>query len=415
MRCFRALQLVAVATLFGCSQLPLDGPTPRDIVNGASAVVPVPSNAVVYDYALVDVNQVVLDCLVDAGADSFLKTFGRLAGSGRPPAVRVGSGDVLQVSVFETAQEGLFQSPAPSNGGRNFVSFPNQTVSSAGSISVPYAGLVHIGGRTLSEIEREIQSKLEKRALEPQVIITMVEQNKSAVTVIGDAVNAGNKLKLTGSGERILDMVSKAGGIRFPGFDVFVTLQRRNRLATMHFPMLMENPQENIFVEPGDVIYVYRDQRKYVALGAIGATSGAASLGNNNSLVGAVGQFSFDQEHLSLNEAIAKAGGLVDSRADPAQVFLFRMERRETLERMGVDLIRFPPAQSYIPTVYRANFRDPSSFLFAQRFPMRNKDTIYVGNSDFNELVKVYAYVASATSTMSTVTTDLNIIWHHGP
>ena len=49
------------------------------------------------------------------------------------------------------------------------------------------------------------------------------------------------------------------------------------------------------------------------------------------------------------------------------------MEPRDVVERMGVDTSKFPPAAKFIPTVYRANYRDPSVFFAVQRFPMRNK------------------------------------------
>jgi polysaccharide biosynthesis/export protein len=409
--------LLATALLPGCLHLPVDGPASRDIVGSASASLSTSSNAVVYDYALVDINSRVLDSLVDAGVDSFLKSFGRSAKwlGGSAPAIRIGKGDVLDISIFESSAGGLFLPPGADTRSGNYVRTPSQAVDSAGNIAVPYAGTIHAAGRTLPDIQHEIESKLKSRAIEPQVIITVVEQNTAAVTIIGDAVTGSNKFKLSGSGERILDMVSKAGGIRFPGFDVFVGLQRKNRLATVHFPVLVSNPNENIFAEPGDLIYVYRDQRRYVAAGAIGATSGGASIAGNNTLVGAVGQFSFDQERLSLNEAIAKAGGLIDSRADPAQVFLFRVENRETLEKIGVDLNRFPPDQKFVPTVYRANFRDPSSFFYTQRFPMRNKDIIYVGNSDATEFSKLLANVRDITSTVAGVAVDANTVAYHGP
>jgi polysaccharide export outer membrane protein len=165
----------------------------------------------------------------------------------------------------------------------------------------------------------------------------------------------------------------------------------------VYLPTLVNDPKENIYVAPGDTIYVQREQQKFVAVGAltaIGQTSGLT------------GQFAFDQERLSLNEAVAKAGGLMDSRANPAQVFLYRTEYREALERMGVDLGRFPPDQKFIPTIYRANFRDPSVFFLAQRFAMRHKDVIYIANADAVELEKFLINLRLITSTVSGVATD---------
>jgi polysaccharide export outer membrane protein len=192
---------------------------------------------------------------------------------------------------------------------------------------------------------------------------------------------------------------------------LFVTLQRNNRRATVYFPTLVSNPQENIFVAPGDTIYIYRQAQKFIAVGALPvsavSTLTTTSPGTAAAATGLTAQFSFDQEHLSLNEAIAKAGGLLDSRADPRQVFLYRMEYREALGRMGVDLAKFRPDQKLIPTIYRANYRDPSSFFLTQQFPMRNSDVIYVANADAIEVVKFLTYVTAITSTVSTVATNI--------
>ncbi len=407
-------QLAVLALLSACTQLPLDGPAKLDIVSGASAIRPNPPLAVVYNYALVDLNPIVLDCLVGDENDSFSKAF-----SGPRPALRVGAGDVLGVSVFESNAGGLFLPAGANNRQGNFVTIPTQTVSSTGAINVPYAGLVEVSGRTMTEIESDIESRLSKRALEPQVIVSMIEQNAGTVTVLGDATGAA-KVHLTGAGETVLDVISKAGGLKYPPYNAVITLTRKKRSATVRFSQLIRDPGDNVFVQPGDLIYVYQQPKRFLALGAVGASTGAASLSGgttlaSSSIVGAIGQFSFDQERLSLNEAIGKAGGLIDDRADPAQVFLYRFESRKSLERMGVDLGNFAPDQRVIPTVYRANFRDPSSFLFAQKFPMRDKDTIYVGNAEAIEVSKVFTYVRLWTSTAAGVAGDANIVAWHGP
>ena len=68
----------------------------------------------------------------------------------------------------------------------------------------------------------------------------------------------------------------------------------------------------------------------------------------------------FDAVGISLEEAIGKASGLLDSRADPEGVFLLRYE--------PVGVVReFPgltPAQAaldLVPTVYLINMRDPAA------------------------------------------------------
>jgi len=387
--------LVAGTLVAACTQLPVDGPHHRDITTNASASLISDRHEVALDYALVDINKSVLEYAVDVGPGSFFRTFG--AASGPAPIIRVGVGDVVQVSVFESSAGGLF---IPAEAGvrpGNFVTIPPQQVDRSGTINVPYAGAIQASGRTPTEIQRDIESKLANRAIEPQVVVTLTEQNATEVSVVGDVLGTANRFRVRLGGERVLDMISKAGGLKFPGYELFVTLQRNKKRSTVYFPTLVNSPNENIYVAPGDTLYVFREQQKFVALGALGTVGQTQGL---------TAQFAFEQERLSLNEAVAKAGGLLDARANPGQVFLYRVEYREALEKMGVGLGKFPASQKLIPTVYRANFRDPSSFFFAQGFMMRNKDVIYVSNADSVEVVKFLDYLRAITSTVSGVAGD---------
>jgi polysaccharide biosynthesis/export protein len=398
-RCVTFLCLAGAIGVASCTALPVNGPDHRSISIGATASV-TSDERVVLDYVLLDINRNVLDFVASVGPESFFRTFGAKA-HGSAPVIRVGVGDILQVSVFESSSGGLFIPTEAGSRPGNYVTLPPQTVDRSGNITVPFGGRIAAADRTVAEIEREIVTKLGNRAIEPQVVITLVEQNATEVAVFGDVINGANKFRIKPGGERILDMVSRAGGIKYPGYELFVTLQRGNKRVTVYLPNLVNNPSENVFVAPGDVVYVYREQQKFVAVGA---------LGSSNLTTGITGQYAFEQDKLSLNEAVAKAGGLLDSRANPGQVFLYRMEYRDALQAMKVNLSKFPKDQKFIPAVYRANFRDPSSFFFAQQFPMRHKDVIYVSNADAVEVVKFMSYVRSITSTVSGVASDAVIV-----
>ena len=101
-----------------------------------------------------------------------------------PPEIRFGLGDVVSVSIFEAAAGGLF---IPSEAGvrpGNFVTLPNQPIDTKGMISVPYAGLVPTAGKTPAEVEQEIVARIKNRAIEPQAVVALVNQNSSLITVI---------------------------------------------------------------------------------------------------------------------------------------------------------------------------------------------------------------------------------------
>lgn len=348
----------------------------------------------VVDYALVDISRPVLENLVDIGPESFYRTFG--TGRGAPPEIRVGVGDVVSVSIFEASAGGLFTPGEVGNRTGSFVTLPPQQVDHRGRITVPYAGQVRAAGRPVLAIQKDIESQLAEKAIEPQVVISLQEQTASEVAIFGDATNGSLKSRIRSGGERVLDVIARAG-LRFPGHEVFVTLQRGNRRATIYFPRLIDAPSENIFVQPGDVLYAYRDPQKFVAVGAL------ANVGQTQGLTGL---FAFESARLSLAEAVARAGGLLDNRSDPRQVLLYRLEYRHVLERSGVSLAPFPPEQKMIPTIYRANYRDPSVFFFADQFLMRNRDIIYVANADAIEVDKFLSYTRLITSTVAGVSLD---------
>jgi polysaccharide biosynthesis/export protein len=376
---------IALLWLGGCAMLPASGPQSGNIRTAAVSTTRLDTTA--FKYVLVDVSAHVLASLSDIGPGSLYRTFG--AGRGAPAEINVGVGDSIQLTIFESASGGLF---IPSDAGArpgNFVAMPTQTVDQAGVISVPYAGEIRARGRSLLSIQQEAEEKLRSRAIEPRVIVSVTNQVSNQVTVIGQ-VSAASKVNISPAGDRILDVLSKAGGIVTAGYETFVTLQRKDTKATIYFGNLINNAEENIFVQPDDIIYVYLQKRSFSAFGASGN----------------INQFSFEQEHLMLSDAVARSGGVLDSAADPGHVFLYRLERRHRLKGMNVDLRMFPRGQDIIPTVYRFNLRDPAGFFVARKFYVQDHDVLYVANADKVELFKFLELVNGVTGAVANVTSN---------
>lgn len=375
--------LAIVASLGACAALPRSGPDDSTIAKQAtarnvSATASTATRTVGIDYALVDINAQVLSYVGIGETRSLRGGFG--AGRGPAPEITVGVGDTIDISIFEAAAGGLFIPVDAGSRPGNFVNLPAQRVDSSGEISVPYAGKIPVVGRQPAQIGAEIEQRLANRAVEPQAIVTVSQSESSSVAVLGD-VQEPAKFALNPAGERVLDVISRAGGLSTPGIETYVTLRRGSRQATVLFDDLIERPEENIYVRPGDTIYVDRERRTFLAFGATGLN----------------GRIDFEEAGLTLGEAMAKAGGLLDSRADPAQVFLYRTVDRHTLHKMGVDVTKF--TSSAVPTVFRANMRDPAALFAIQKFPMQDKDALYVSNSDSTELSKLLNIINEITGT----------------
>ena len=186
-----------------------------------------------------------------------------------PRAFRFGIGDTVSVTIFEAAAGGLF---IPAEAGvrpGNFVTIPNQAVDNNGNISVPYAGNIPARGRTPVEIQQAIVDALRSRAIEPQAVVSLVDQRASLISVLGD-VRAAGRFPAAASGERILDAITRAGGPSAQGYDTWVTLEREGHRASVPFGALVYEPSNNIFVIPNDTIYLYSEPQTFVAFGAAG-------------------------------------------------------------------------------------------------------------------------------------------------
>lgn len=380
------VSIVAMTALFvGCAALPRSGPDDGAIAGGAKVVVSGPDKKVGIDYVLVDINKNILAYFDAAPSTTLAQGFG--GGKGPAPDLPLGVGDVVSVAIFEAQSGGLFIPADAGSRPGNYVTLPNQTVDHDGNISVPYAGRVRAAGRTIAEVQSDIEDALANRAIEPQVVITTVTDRANLVSVLGD-VNSPAKIQITAAGERILDAIAEAGGLSTPGVETYVTLQRRGRTATVLFDKLVKTPSENIFLAPGDTVYVNRERRTFLAFGASGAS----------------GRIDFEDSDLTLGEALGKAGGLLDNRADPSQVFVYRMEPRDLVQKFGVDVSKMPGRE--VPVIYKANLRDPAAFFATQKFAMRDKDILYISNAKSVELTKLLSIINDVSTTTSGVPVD---------
>jgi polysaccharide export outer membrane protein len=384
---FATISLVAgaLAGTGGCAFFPIEGPTSLEVVEGErSSALP---------YALVRLTPDVVDILAAYEPKGLAGVFT----DKRPSSeIKFGIGDVVDVTVFEAAAGGLFIPLEAGVRPGNYVTLPAQIVDNNGNISVPFAGLIKAAGRSNVQIQNDIVERIKNRAIEPQVIVSLQQQRTSLVSVIG-AVNTPLRFAVppTGAGERILDSITRAGGISGQGYETWVMLERGGRRATVPFENLVMNASNNIYVQPNDRIYVYREQQKFIAFGAV--------IGNG--VNGGTAQYNFDAWRINLAEAVAKAGGLADLRADPGSVFLYRREPREVAKILGVDVTRFQG--DLVPIIFNVSFRDPSGYFLATRLQMRNQDVIHVANAAQVDVSKFLAFVASVGVASSSITTAI--------
>ncbi len=379
---FVAFAAISTALLTaGCETylLPASGPNAAVVKTGHSWNGPA--------YGLVKLTPDVISILEEYGPRTLSATFGDRR---PPPDITFGIGDVVAVSIFEAAAGGLF---IPAEAGvrpGNFVALPNQPIDTKGYISVPYAGLVPAAGKTPAEVSQEIVDRIKNRAIEPQVVVSLVTQNTSLITVIGEINTAftstTGRIPAQPAGEHLLDVITRAGGLRDQGQDTWVVLERHGRRASVPFGSLVYEPGNNIWAWPGDTIYLYKEPQTFLAFGASGQQ----------------GQFQFSAGNqssawrMTLAEGVAAAGGLLDLNADPGSVFLYRREPRALAEKLGVDCSKMDGPT--VPIIYTVSFVDPAGYFLASRLQMHNKDIIFAANAQSVEIQKFTTLINAITS-----------------
>jgi polysaccharide export outer membrane protein len=191
----------------GCSTLPTSGPSSSYVLTGQLDPESLP-------YALVRVTPEV-ERILDHNSFEIGQVFKDRRG---PTDIHFGIGDIISVTLFESAAGGLFIPLEAGVRPGNFVTLPNQAVDTNGNITIPYAGTIRAKGRTAAEVQKAIVDALKDRAIEPQAVVALVDQRATSVSVLGE-VNTPSRFPVAVSGERLLDAITRAGGPKNPGYD----------------------------------------------------------------------------------------------------------------------------------------------------------------------------------------------------
>jgi polysaccharide export outer membrane protein len=346
----------------GCAQLPASGPSTQRVEQSAAA-----DNAI----QIVEIDdRVARRLLAQQRLHLFSTSLGDAPAS--PPAMAVGVGDSVEVTIWEAPPATLF-SPSiidpRTMAAAGATTLPAQVVNHDGFIVVPFAGRIRAVGQTPQAIAADIVARLKGKANQPEALVRVLNQASSTVTVVGE-VNTSVRMPLTPTGERLLDALAAAGGVRQPVSKMTVQVTRGSQYHAMPLDHVIRDPRQNVPLRAGDVVTAIFQPMSFTALGATGRQE----------------EINFEAQGISLAQALARAGGLMDSRSNAEGVFIFRFEPKDALEWPQQPALTTP--EGLVPVVYRMNLRDPRSFFVMRSFAMQDKDVVYVSNAPAAELQK---------------------------
>ena len=283
-------------------------------------------------------------------------------------AQRLRRGDVIDITVLDTGEDGLF-SPTQSK----TLNLGRFTVDQSGSVNIPFVGKQRVVDSTPEGLQSQVVAGLKGSAVNPQAVVTVVDKPTSAVMLSGAVKNPG-KITLTARQERVLDALNQAGGPTVAAGAATVTVVRGSQRASAPLDRVMREDRQNIRLSPDDQIMIDGDAASYTALGAFKSA----------------GEFQFEAGKLTLAQAVGRAGGLLDDRADARNVYVFRNEIVQ-VPAATVSGAKGPAATATTmrPVIYHVNMRDASSIALMQLFQMQKGDVLYASNAPLVDSAKL--------------------------
>ncbi|KZK87964.1 Polysaccharide biosynthesis/export protein [Pseudovibrio sp. W64] len=360
---FKSIAVITplLGLLAGCAALPSAGPMSAEIQAGSSD-----RRADPFDYHLIDLDDSVVSVLSAYQPNGLSKVF---TGEKWAPKHIVGIGDTVSVVVWEQGIDRLF-TPTGQAGGVELGPF---VVSQSGAITIPYVGKVNARGKSVERLQEALQVALDRKANNPQVIVTLVQNASSLVTINGAVKNPG-QYPLDLNGKRLLDVVANAGGNSLPATESYVSITRNERQAKQLLSTIFLKNYENVYMRPGDRVFITHDPQTFTAFGAVPK----------------VGEYPIQASNVSLIEALGRIGGLDEASADSKGLFVYRYEKPEILAKLSSDYKIVNNVG--VPVIYRLNMRDARSYFKAQLFTLRDKDVVYVSSAygaELNKFVKI--------------------------
>lgn len=273
---------------------------------------------------------------------------------------RVGPGDILSIIVYDHPELTI---PA---GEQRSAAESGNLVNPDGTIFYPYTGRIKVDGQTVDEIRETVTLLLSEFIKDPQIEVRVAQFNSKFVFVTG-AVNKPGRVALRNTPLTLIDAVQLASGFAPNANHHELQITRRNLTASVSSYDLLKSGDlsQNIVLRAGDLVHVPDDstQRVYV-MGEV-ARPGQVAMGSTR---------------LTLTDVITEVGGIQESSADAAGVFVIRPSSDST----------------QLADVYQFDLRNSIAYVFSNQFRVMPNDIVYVSTTDLGRLNRVIDQVTPA-------------------
>jgi len=245
-----------------------------------------------------------------------------------------------------------------------------QTVAPDGTIYFPFVGRIRASGRTTAQIRDELGKKLIPYIRDPQVDVRVLSYRSQKVQVTGDVKTPG-PLALSDVPLTLVDAITRSGGSSDNADLQRVRLTRKGKLYVLDANRMLDkgDTTQNVMLEPGDIVNV--PDRSDTRIFVMGEVKTPIPVPMNKG-------------ELTIADALTQAGGILDTDANPRQIYVMRgMKEKPTT-----------------PDVYRLDMTQPDAIMLSSQFQLQPMDVVYVGTAASTTFNRVLQQVLPTVQTL---------------
>ena len=361
----RILAVLAMTVLAACA-LPQDLGEERQILKGAED--PAAS------FAVQPVTRATLPTLRKWPNSHPSANLGWITHSATASDPLIAAGDRLDLTIWDNDESSLLSSPA-----QKVVQLPGLTVSSKGTVFLPYADEVYIARMTPDEARRAIQAKLLTLMPSAQVQLQFASGSLNSVELISGVPNPG-VFPLQNRSTTLTSILALGGGIPSDVANPQIKLSRGGKLYRVSAETLMSDPGLDTTLRGGDKIFVEADKRYFLALGAAGKEA----------------IMPFPRDHITALDAMALVGGVNQSTANPKGILILR-----DYPQSAVRSDAGGPGRDRM--VFVLDLTNADGLFSAGEFGIQDRDLVLVTQSELVNTKTIFGLIGSIFGLANTV------------
>jgi polysaccharide biosynthesis/export protein len=275
---------------------------------------------------------------------TFKSTAPARAVSTAPYEYRIGPHDVLAVTVW-----GHYELTLPAGEYRTPEAVGN-LVAEDGTMFFPYAGKVHVAGKTAAEVRKILTRGVAHVIADPQIDVKVVAYRSQKIYVSGEVSKPGPQ-PITDVPLTVAEAINLAGNFT-PEADLSnVTLTHKGKATKIDLIAMYDHgdARQNALLENGDTLHVPdRTTQKVFVIGEV--TKPTSIIMNKRGM--------------TLTEALSDAGGVDPATANPEQVYVIRGNGDKS-------------------DVFLLDAKSPHALILGDQFQLKPHDVVYVEATDF--------------------------------